>query len=212
MRRSGPGRAPALGRVGLVAAIVSINASVASRPVEAQGSGDVVMVTIATPFGDVTAEIYVERSPITAQNFLSYVDDGFFDGGTFYRTVRLDNQPDDSVRIEVIQGGPPPNTRDRSRPAISLERTSLTGLSHVDGALSMARGAPDSARSSFFICIGDQPSLDFGGNRNLDRQGFAVFGRVTVGMEVVRRIQIGEAVAQRLVEPVPIDSIWRTAR
>jgi len=93
-----------------------------------------------------------------------------------------------------------------------LERTSLTGLSHVDGALSMARGAPDSARSSFFICIGDQPSLDFGGNRNLDGQGFAVFGRVTVGMEVVRRIQIGEAVAQRLVEPVPIDSIWRMAR
>ena len=199
-------------RVALVAAIVLNHSFVASAPVEAQAGGDVVVVTIATTHGDITAEIYVRRAPNTAENFLSYVDDRFFDGGTFYRTVRPDNQPDDSVRIEVIQAGPDRSARDRARPAISLERTSVTGLSHVDGALSMARGSPDSARSSFFICIGDQPSLDFGGNRNLDGQGFAVFGRVTSGMDVVRRIQMGQAEAQTLVEPVLITSVRRAAR
>ena len=175
----------------------------------AQTGADVVTVTIATTYGDITAEIYVERAPLTAENFLRYVDDRVFDDGTFYRSVRLDNQPNDSVRIEVIQAGPDRSEGDRRRPPIPLERTSLTGLSHFDGALSMARGGPDSARSSFFICIGDQPALDFGGNRNLDGQGFAVFGRVTSGMDVVRRIQMGEVEAQRLIEPVVITSIRR---
>ena len=95
------------------------------------------------------------------------------------------------------------------RPAIPLERTRDTGVLHVDGALSMARGGPDTARASFFICIGDQPSLDFGGNRNLDGQGFAAFGRVIDGMEVVRRIQNGAVEGQRLVEPVVISSVRR---
>ena len=175
----------------------------------AQGDGDVVAMTIATTHGDITAEVYVEQAPITANNFLRYVDDGVFDQGTFYRSVRMDNQPNDSVRIEVIQEGPDRSAPDRMRPPIPLERTDVTGLSHVDGALSMARGGPDSARSSFFICIGEQPALDFGGNRNVDGQGFAAFGRVTAGMDVVRRIQVGEVEAQRLVEPVVITSIRR---
>jgi peptidyl-prolyl cis-trans isomerase A (cyclophilin A) len=121
----------------------------------------------------------------------------------------MDNQPNDSVRIEVIQAGPARTERDRMRPAIPLERTTVTGLSHVDGALSMARGGPDSATSSFFVCIGAQPSLDFGGHRNLDGQGFAVFGRVTSGMDVVRRIQAGSVEGQTLTEPVVIRSVTR---
>ena len=175
----------------------------------AQGAGDVVVIEIETAKGTITAEIYVEAAPITAKNFLDYLDDGVFNGGTFYRSVRMDNQPNDSVRIEVIQAGSDNSMRDRLRPAIPLERTTVTGLAHVDGALSMARGGPDSARSSFFICINAQPSLDFGGNRNLDGQGFAVFGQVTAGMDVVREIQMGAVEAQQLVERVVITEVRR---
>ena len=183
---------------------VSAGATRAQSP-----DGETVLVTFETAFGDIGAELYPDRAPATVANFLAYVDDGLFDGGTFYRVVRMDNQPDDSVRIEVIQGGPDASTRDRLRPPIPLERTRDTGLTHVDGALSMARGGPDTARASFFICVGDQPSLDFGGNRNLDGQGFAVFGRVTAGMDVVRRIQAGETNGQRLLDPVAIQTVRR---
>lgn len=177
--------------------------------ISAQAGTPPVTVSIETTHGTLTAEIYEDSAPVTAANFLAYVDDGYYDEGTFYRSVRMDNQPDDSVRIEVIQAGADASMRERTRAAIPLERTSQTGLSHVDGALSMARGGPDSARSSFFICIGEQLSLDFGGNRNLDGQGFAVFGRITSGMEVARRIQMGAVDGQRLVEPVRITSIRR---
>ena len=97
----------------------------------------------------------------------------------------------------------------REQKPIELERTSVTGLRHIDGTLSMARGGPDSATSSFFICIGNQPALDFGGHRNLDGQGFAAFGRVTRGMDVVRKIQASAAEAQRLTPPVTITRIVR---
>jgi peptidyl-prolyl cis-trans isomerase A (cyclophilin A) len=114
------------------------------------------------------------------------------------------NQPADSVRIEVIQAGTNPMPPMARLPAIPLERTSTTGLLHKDGTLSMARGGPNSATSDFFICIGDQPSLDFGGNRNLDGQGFGAFGRVLSGMDVVRKIQNSPVQAQRLTPPIRI--------
>ena len=176
---------------------------------QASPFGEVEHVEIVTTAGRIVAEIYTERAPITADNFMEYVDAGMFDGGSFFRSVRMDNQPNDSVRIEVIQGGTPPSVRDRLRPSIPLERTSTTGLAHVDGALSMARGGPDTGRSQFFVCIGDQPSLDFGGNRNPDGQGFAVFGRVVEGMDVVRRIQMGAVEEQQLLEPVLIERVSR---
>jgi len=126
--------------------------------------------------------------------------------------VRPDNQPDDSIRIEVVQAGTDRSMAARLRPAIPLERTSATGLSHLDGTLSMARAGPDTGRASFFICLGDQPELDYGGARNPDGQGFAAFGRVTAGMDVVRRIQAGRVEGQRLVEPVVVTSVRRSTR
>lgn len=178
-------------------------------PTSAQAPREAVTVVIETTMGRITAELYVEAAPITAENFLAYTDDRVFDGGSFYRSVRMDNQPNDSVRIEVIQGGPDAGMNDRLAAAIPLERTTVTGLLHVDGALSMARGGPDSARASFFICIGDQPSLDFGGHRNLDGQGFAVFGQVVEGMDVVRAIQQQPVDAQQLRDPVSILRVRR---
>jgi peptidyl-prolyl cis-trans isomerase A (cyclophilin A) len=168
-----------------------------------------VAIRITTEAGVITAELYPEQAPVTVANFLRYVDAGHYDGGSFHRTVRPDNQPNDSVRIDVVQAGVDSVRAGSGFGAIPLERTSVTGLKHEDGTLSMARGGPDSASSGFFICIGAQPELDFGGARNRDGQGFAAFGRVTGGMDVVRRIQQSHAEAQNLVPRVRIIRIER---
>src|SRR5262249_46337598 len=151
--------------------------------------GGEVTVRIETALGTIDVAVDPVHAPITAANFLRYVDGGFYDGGRWHRTVTMDNQPNDAVRIEVIQAGINPDRLDDRFDPIPLERTTLTGLAHRDGTISMARSTPDSAISDFFICIGDQPSLDFGGARNPDGQGFAAFGQVLRGMDVVRAIQ-----------------------
>ena len=168
-------------------------------------------VLLETEQGAIEVELEDARAPITTANFLRYLDGGFYDGGRFHRTVKMDNQPDNKIRIEVIQGGPTPERAKQGFPPIPLERTSQTGLSHKDGTISMARFAPDSATSDFFICIGDQPSLDFGGMRNPDGQGFAAFGHVVKGMDVVKKIQNSPAEGQRLTPPVTIMKAQRAA-
>jgi peptidyl-prolyl cis-trans isomerase A (cyclophilin A) len=148
-----------------------------------------VVVVFETELGAIVMEIDSGRAPVTAANFLKYVDGRFYDGGVINRAVRPDNTVRHDVEIQVIQFQSDSARRREMFPPIPLERTSVTGLKHVDGALSMARSGPDSATSSFSIMIGDQPSLDFGGARNADGQGFAVFGRVIAGMDVVKTIQ-----------------------
>jgi peptidyl-prolyl cis-trans isomerase A (cyclophilin A) len=168
-----------------------------------------VKVTIETSLGRIEAELDSARAPGTVTNFLRYVDAHEYDGGRFHRAVTMANQPNNVVKIEVIQAGPAPEKASAGFPPIPLERTSVTGLHHENGTLSMARGGPDSATSDFFICIGAQPELDFGGKRNADGQGFAAFGQVIGGMEVVRRIQMGASDAQRLTPPIAIAGITR---
>lgn len=164
-------------------------------------------VLIRTEKGDIIVEVDLARAPVTSANFLRYVDAGLYDGSTFHRTVTLDNQPDNAVRIEVIQGGQLPAAKEF--PPIAHETTTATGLRHLDGTISMARDKPGTAASSFFICINDQPELDFGGKRNADGQGFAAFGRVVAGMDIVRKIQKQPAEGQTLKPPVKILSIRR---
>jgi peptidyl-prolyl cis-trans isomerase A (cyclophilin A) len=162
-------------------------------------------VRLHTDLGEIVLELAPEAAPVTVANFLRYLDAGLYDGGTFYRTVTPENQPDDSIRIQVIQGGAAADRPGfRPFPPITMESTDRTGLRHRDGVVSMARGGPDSATHAFFICIGDQPELDHGGRRNPDGHGFAAFGRVVEGMEVVRAIQRRPAEGQRLREPVRI--------
>jgi peptidyl-prolyl cis-trans isomerase A (cyclophilin A) len=161
-------------------------------------------VVMHTQLGDIEMELDAVHTPATTANFLRYVKGGFYTGGLFHRTVTMQNQPDSPVKIEVIQAGINPERKKDGFPAIALEQTSVTGLKHVDGAVSMARGGPDSATSDFFICIGDQPELDFGGKRNADGQGFAAFGRVVKGMDVVRKIQGSPAEGQKLAPGVGI--------
>ena len=174
-------------------------------------------VRVHTELGDIVVEVDAAKAPITAANFLRYVDGGHYDGGTWHRTVKMDNQPESAIKIEVIQAGVNPDKAKSGFPAIALERTNVTGLLHKDGVISMARGAPDSATSGWFICINDQPSLDFGGQRNPDGQGFAAFGRVVSGMDVVRKIQAAPSSAdrktnteaQRLTPPIKIVRVTR---
>jgi peptidyl-prolyl cis-trans isomerase A (cyclophilin A) len=168
---------------------------------------DLPRVIIDTDLGVIEAEIEVHRAPVTAANFLKYVDAKLYDGGRFHRTVKPDNQPNNIVKIEVAQAARRENTQ--GFPPIPLERTSVTRVTHVNGTLSMARDGPDTATSDFSIMIGDQHELDFGGKRNPDGQGFAAFGHVVSGMDVARRIQAAPAEAQRLTPPVRIRSIRR---
>lgn len=147
------------------------------------------IVVFETEKGAIEIVVDAARAPITAANWLKYVDGRFYDGGVVNRAVRPDNTVRHDVPIQVIQVQIDPARRREQFPPIPLERTSVTGLKHVDGALSMARAGADTARASFSIVIGDQPEMDFGGKRNADGQGFAVFGRVVRGMDVVKAIQ-----------------------
>lgn len=191
----------------IIGFLLSTALFVTSGPAQERASA--VRVRIETEVGTLVAEVFPDRASITATNFLRYVDSSYYNGGSFFRTVRMDNQPKSPVKIEVIQGDIHPWQSNFSFPAITLERTNQTGLKHKNGALSMARGGPDSATSSFFICVGDQPELDFGGKRNPDGQGFAVFGQVVEGMDTVLRIHQSHSEGQALMLPIRILKITK---
>ena len=164
-----------------------------------------------TPFGVIVLELHTDRAPLSTTDFLKYVDARAYDGGRFFRVVRPNNDRG-HPRIDVVQGGTRPNAH--QGPPIKHESTAITGLRHLDGTVSLTRDAPGTGSGAeFFICIGPQPGLDFGGTRNPDRQGFAAFGQVITGMDVVRRIWVLDAsghsddpytTGQILRAPVPI--------
>ncbi len=166
-------------------------------------------VLLKTSLGDIIVEVYVDKAPLTAANFLKYVDENRFRDAVFYRVVTPDNQPDNDIRIEVIQGGLFEENHPDALPFIKHETTKQPGLKHLDGTISMARNEPGTASSEFFICVGNQPELDFGGKRNPDGQGFAAFGRVVKGMDVVRKIQMLPSDEQMLVDKVVIEQVKR---
>jgi len=146
-------------------------------------------VVIKTVLGEIIIELYPEKAPVTVRNFLKYIEEDRFKDASFYRVVTPDNQPGKEWKIEVIQGGLFEDEHPDMLAPIIHETTKETGILHQNGTISMARNEPGSASREFFICIGDQPSLDYGGKRNPDGQGFAAFGKVIKGMDVVREIQ-----------------------
>jgi len=187
--------------------------------VRAEETVDVLMSTSA---GDVVLELYPESAPLSVNNFLRYVDGGYYEHSQIYRVVRLDNQAQNKIKIEVIQGGLGMATEKPPFGPIAHESTETSGVRHTDGVISMARLEPGTAASEFFICINDQPELDFGGGRNPDGKGFAAFGKVISGMDVVRAIQntktdspadgeLEYTSGQILLEPVIIRQISRLA-
>lgn len=146
----------------------------------AKRSSGLVRVRIDTSVGAITLALDTRRAPATTANFLAYVDDGRFDGTTFYRSARKRTDP----RFGFVQGGIKTDAR-RILPPFPLETTDKTGIKHLDGTISMARhDDPKSAGGNYFICVGPIPSLDF----SKTSKGYAAFGHVVAGMDVVRKI------------------------
>ena len=169
----------------------------------------VIPISMETELGSIQMVLYPDRAPITVSNFLMYVDENRYKDFHFYRVVHMENQPDNDVKIEVIQGGLGFDKHPMELPTILHETTDKTGIRHLNGTLSMARLEPGTASSEIFICINDQPELDFGGKRNPDGQGFAAFGKVISGMDVIRKIQLLPETNQILDKVVKVNSIQR---
>ena len=163
---------------------------------------DTVTLRIETELGAIVVALDHKHAPITTTNFVRYADDHRFDGTTFYRTARNKWAP----RQGFVQGGIAHSAK-RLLPPIRLEPTSETGLRHADGTISMAHSTPDTAMGDFVLCVGAQPGLDAkpGGDK-----GYAAFGRVVAGMDVVRRILAAPAAGERLTPPVKILRVART--
>ena len=173
-------------------------------------------VRLVTAFGVIVLRLRPDVAPLSALDFLKYVDGGAYDGGRFFRVVRAGNDRG-HPRIDVVQGGIRPGAR--QGPPVAHETTQRTGLHHLDGTISLTRDAPGTGSGAeFFICIGPQPALDFGGTRNHDLQGFAAFGRVTSGMDVIRNVWQQDAagastdqytIGQILTKPAVIAKAFR---
>ena len=175
-------------------------------------------VQLNTPFGIIVLQLHTDRAPLSTTDFLKYVDARAYDGGRFFRVVRQDNDRG-HPRIDVVQGGTRPNAH--QGPPIKHECTALTGLRHLDGTVSLTRDAPGTGSGAeFFICVGPQPSLDADPRASGDNQGFAAFGHVVAGMDVVRAILAspvsatageGSMKGQMLDPTIPIISARRAA-
>ena len=199
--------------LGCLACAIVATVAVSSRAHTASAQPRQIAVRLETAAGRIEIAVDPTRAPITVENFLKYVDAGLYDDGRFHRATRAENYvvslPNRPL-LEVVQAGIDPAKKPKAFPPIPLERTSVTGLKHVVGTVSMARGADaDTATSDFFILLNDQPSLDFGGKRFDDEQGAAAFGRVLSGMDVVRKIQHQPTTGQSLTPPIPIISAKR---
>ena len=209
-----------LTRRGLVAGAASCMTvparSLAAPSPPAMAAVDTVRVRMVLEAGAIDIALFVRQAPLSAGDFLRYVSARSYDGGALTRVVRADN--DHGVtHIDVVQGGVRPNAT--KLPPVPHETTRQTGLRHLDGTISLPRDAVGTASGAeFFICIGRQPSLDFGGGRNKDGQGFAAFGRVVSGMDVVRAVWRMDAsgpspdaytAGQILARPVKILSVTR---
>ena len=167
-------------------------------------------VVIETMEGDIHLSLYPQKAPISVAAFLSLVDKGVYKDARFYRVMNMDNQPSNAPKAEFVQGGIWGNGKKiKGLPTIPHETTAQTGIKHESGTISLARLEPGSADSEFFICIDDQPGLDYGGENNPDGQGYAAFGKVIKGMDVVRRIYQKPDSEQYLDKPVLILNIKR---
>lgn len=168
-------------------------------------------VEIVTKVGDIELELYPKQAPQTVAAFLSYVDSGLYKSSSFYRVLNDDNQPMDAAKTELIQGGIWQTNPDKlvTLKGIPHEGTARTGIRHLNGTISLAREAPGTANSEFFICVGNQPGYDSGGVNNPDHLGYAAFGRVVKGMDVVLQIYNMSENNQSFTPPVPIYEIKR---
>lgn len=164
-------------------------------------------VEISTRQGDIIIELYPDKAPKTVAAFLSYVEKDLYNNASFYRVLNDENQPSNAAKANLIQGGLYRSKKRPDLPGIPHETTKQSGILHKDGVVSLARLEPGTATAEFFICVGDQPGFDFGGANNADGQGYAAFGRVIKGLEIVRKIYNQPEDNQYFDPPVPIFDI-----
>ena len=202
MSDNGIGRRNVLGGAGLLLAAPTVSFA-AAKP----------RVVMTTGKGVITLELEAGKAPITTANFLRYVAGAKYDGASFFRAARRQGAPKEG---SIVAGLAP---RAQPYPAIAHESTTKTGLRHKAGTISLGRFAPGTARGDFFICVSDLAYLDAKPGAPGDNLGFAAFGRVVAGMDVVRRILASptsqtspfpEQRGQWLKPPVPILSARRT--
>jgi peptidyl-prolyl cis-trans isomerase A (cyclophilin A) len=166
-------------------------------------------IEIQTKLGDIEVELYPDQAPGTVAAFLTYVKRGYYNNSSFYRVLNEENQPSNAPKAELIQGGiykSNPKVHD-TLPGIPHETTQQTKILHTKGVISLARLAPGTATSEFFICVTDQPGFDFGGENNPDKQGYAAFGKVIKGMDIVNKIYNQRENDQSFDPPVAIYDI-----
>jgi peptidyl-prolyl cis-trans isomerase A (cyclophilin A) len=168
-------------------------------------------IEIQTSIGKITVELYADKAPKSVAAILAYIDSGLYKDASFYRVLNMNNQPSDAPKAELIQGGlwNKKGVQRELLPGISHETTRQTGIRHSNGIISLARQEPGTANTEFFICIDDQPGFDYGGENNPDGQGYAAFGKVVRGMDIVRRIYNMPEEDQYFSPPVPIYNIVR---
>lgn len=172
------------------------------------------LVIIETAYGDITIELYKTKAPKTTEAFLSYVDSGWYDHANFYRTLQMDNQPSNAPKTLLLQGGiwKSNNSLAQSVKGIPHESTRQTGIKHQAGIISLARAEPGTAGTEFFICMDDEPGLDYGGENVADRQGYSAFGKVIKGMDIVKKIHSQKERNQYLDPYITIFSMKRKDR
>jgi peptidyl-prolyl cis-trans isomerase A (cyclophilin A) len=169
-----------------------------------------VLVRVDTELGALLIAVFPRKAPVTTANFLAYVDAHYLDDGSVYRIVTPDNQhPEPAVKVSLVQWGMNLGQQPPPLPPIAHETTAMTGLRHRHGTVSMARLEPGTAASEFFICVGDQPELDFGGHRNPDGAGFAAFGEVVVGGQVLDALYARAESDHMLRRPIPLRGVAR---
>lgn len=167
-------------------------------------------IIITTNYGDIEVELFPDKAPKTVAAFLSYVDSGFYKDASFYRVLKTDDFPS-PANTGVIQGGiwQTNPTKKATIPGIEHETTKQSGLTHQSGTISLARLTPGTANTEFFICIGDQSPLDFERRGTEDGQGYAAFGKVFEGMDIVRKIQAQKSLGDKFVSKITINKITR---
>jgi len=167
-------------------------------------------VIIETRLGNIEVELFADKAPKTVAAFLSYVDSGFYNNSSFYRVLKTEEFPT-TTNTGIIQGGmwQTNPAKKITIPGIEHETTKLSGLTHQSGTISLARLAPGTANTEFFICIGDQSPLDFGRRGTEDGQGYAAFGQVFEGMSIVRKIQAQKSHGDKFDEKIEITKITR---
>lgn len=168
-------------------------------------------IEIRTRLGDIQVELFPAQAPQTVKAVLAYIDSGMYRDAAFYRVLNMANQPSDAPKAELIQGGlwNKKGVRRADLAGIPHESTKQTGIRHTNGVVSLARQEPGTANTEFFICVSDQPGFDYGGENNPDGQGYAAFGKVIKGMDIVRRIYDRPEEEQYFDPPIPIFNIVR---